>query len=424
MYKMDIKKQVFSNISKKTEEILIKDHLINNEIEVLNVSDGIVLPEVGILSSDGDFITSFRRDYGVSEENNLSQVYKTRGSLLRRTETVIFGGVLFDHFGHILRDFCARLWYFVKNPDMNYKIIFLKFGNKNYSDLVVEILLMLGICKEQYEIIDAPTQFNDIIVPEQSTYVTGGYRNECKLVFDKIISHIKPSLEKKIYISRSKFGGSINESYFENFYSKRGFKIVFPERLSFLEQVSLVHGADEIVCSTGTLVHLTYFAKENARVTIFYRNYNSLEHQALESWVFSLQMRKLEVYFVNTSYEFLPIHFNIHTGLYGPTKYWREYLDACNIEYSPEEISFDIHVKPYVYDYVIDWAEKCNNARSYSFIKQNNLVDVVALIHSNFLDENINIDKILFKESISPVIGNNYQRGGGFYFLVLENIVT
>lgn len=39
--------------------------------------------------------------------------------------SVIFGGVILTHFGHIIVDSCSRLWYYAKNPNENDLYVFL-----------------------------------------------------------------------------------------------------------------------------------------------------------------------------------------------------------------------------------------------------------------------------------------------------------
>lgn len=412
MYKFNKEKQAFFNMKKETEDILSTNFLKNQSCDTEIVNNGYVLPLTisnnlksgGVCDSKFGFIAGFINDLNAKNDPNwlaYLNSYVPKSEPIKRNEVVIFGGILMDEFGHVLRDSYTRLWYIIQNSQINHKVVFLNMLGQN--GLKFEQLLgAIGLKKERYEVITQPTQFNKIIVPEQSLIIMNYYKKECLIPFDTIISKIKPANFKKIYLSRSKYNRTVSfsEEYFENFYKKRGFEIIYPETLPFFEQVSIINGADEIVCTAGTLVHMTFFCKSNVKVTILGRTYNSFEHKAFRSWLFSLQIRKIEAYFVDVSNNFLPAEFSNSIFFYGPTKYWIDYLNTNNIPYEPDEVSFDIHVKPHIYDYLIEWSKHNSNLNNYNWIRNNTLFDVVKTIQRTFLDTEIKTKQIPERDDI------------------------
>lgn len=418
MYEYDMEKQMFFDNPQKYNNLCETNYLIETPAKVTEVEDGIILPlrwtdekkeqpEGGVCDKNGGFIAGHIFNYDVSEfkhGHSCLNSYTINEDVLSINETVIYGGLCLDHFGHFITESFSRLWYFAKNNDIKFKLVFIVLpGKKNI--LFSKILYNLGLTDNDFEIILKPTRFSKIIVPEQTLYYAGGYRKEAKYIYDFCIHKASANIDNKfinksyskVYLSKSKYfeSNSTREKYFEDFYKKRGFEIIYPETLSFLEQVYIVSCADEIVCVTGTLIHLTFFCRENTVVTILSRT-NDRPSNPLG--IFSLQLRELESYFVDISINFLPVHYNRSSFFWGPTKHWVNYLNSRNIEYSMDEISWDIHVKPYVYDYLISWAENNHNsADSFQRVKNATFPDFINGIYTTFLDSELDVSK--FPES-------------------------
>lgn len=421
MYTFDIKKHMFCDNPEKYEYICKKNYIIDEQASVVEVINGVVLPcryiskvsnivEGGVCDELGQFVTGQISKFNDLKNSNwwcdCVKSYKLEKTPVKINDVVVFGGLLNIHFGHFIIDSISRLWYYIKNPTLNYKIVFLNLPG--YDGVKFDCILQaIGLKKEQYEIINQPTQFNKIIIPEQTLFRATSYKKECQLVFDAIINNVKPANLKKIYLSKTKYykANSDRETYFEEFYKKRGFEIIYPETIPFTEQVSILNGADEIVCTIGTLVHLTFFSKNNAKLTILAR---TSDQPIAVSFMLSVQMRNLKVYCVDISYNFLPVNYLDSTYFFGPTKYWIDYLDSQNVMYDPDEVSFDIHVKPYVYDYLIKWCAHFNqNNSGYDKIKNNKLSDVVNLIHRTFLNETIDVSKFPDRDDVVKLKEDN-----------------
>ena len=400
-----------------------KDYLISEPCGIQEVDEGILLPlricediktinaafEGGVCDKYGNFVAGHERgtpDRPPIINQTCKRAYKIENPPKRQDETVIFGGVLYWGFGDPLIQGMTRLWYWADHLDTPYKIVFLNIplygGFKAYS-----ILEAMGLTPDRYEIITEPTQFNKIIVPDESMFCAAGFHPDAQKIYDLMVSRITPGVDKKVYLSRTQYSkqDGINEEYFEDFYRRRGFRIVYPEQLPLTEQISILAGADEVVCVRGTLSLMTYFCKEHTKTIILERDPG---YKLWPLFVFPIQMRKLDAYFIDAAMNFLTAgYLGTNMYFYGPTTYWKEYLDAQKIDYTSEEISQDLHVKPYIYDYVVKWAQTCATPLGFRNVKNTDIVDIITGIHKNFLNTSIDKKKFSDRDDVTKLRKEN-----------------
>lgn len=281
-----------------------------------------------------------------------------------RHERVLFGGVLYNHFGHAIVDSLTRLWYTAVSSDYD-KVVFLrfpydKFLHSHYDPM--QIIGLIGIPDEKIEIIEAPTRFDCIIVPDEAFRCFYGHTAEFKLLFDDICSKLhREGTPKKVYLSHCAVERQLadkgmrrhvlNEEFFEAFYARRGFEVVYPEQHSFEEQVQLVHGADEIVMTIGTLSHLLLFAKPDVVATILIRNEPMFMQTNID------QAAGIDPYYVDVANNPLPINQGNGPSLLMPNRFFKEYLDARGIEYGEDELNIsDGEKDALLLEFLREWA--------------------------------------------------------------------
>lgn len=405
---------------KRWKRICETDYSLPEEPSVTVVENGIILPlrrrtdfvssdatyEGGVCDQTGSFVAGHVRNPKEKLFNlSCTKGYTPDQPVKKRHETVVYGGLLFRHFGHMLQEGMVRLWWYARNQKTQFKFVFLDapvFGNefKFYN-----VLEAIGLTRDRIEIITEPTQFDSVIVPQEAMYMWCNYLPAIREVFDLFNEHIEPSIYEKIYLSRTAFTtkDGVNEQYFEDFFRKRGFKVVYPEQLAFEEQVSLVSGAKEVVGTGGTLLYLTFFCRPGTKVTILNRNTNIYTPMYA-----IMQARELDYFVIDANFNFLPTNL-IGDGVYfyGPTEYWKKYLDYRKIDYEEEEISFEKNVTPYIYDYVKKWGELYANPRSYKVIHNFSITDVVEGIHRVFLYEAIDRKKLPDRDEVLKLKKDN-----------------
>lgn len=252
--------------------------------------------------------------------------------ILYSDESVIFAGDLNKHFGHFITDSITRMWYAVKATDQNLKIALLLNSTWSWADWNLDtsyhlkLLQMAGIKKERIIIVDKPTQFKSVIVPKQAVYWHGKrYNSELlKIFYNNAMNSVVPKNDKKIYLSKSKWDRKplFNESFFENFFSSRGFKIIHPQDLPIEEQIAHIVGADEIACTNGTLPHFTLFAKPKTKLICLLRSgaSSTIRQQLID------HINNIDSVYVDVSFNFLPSQHIFSNQLLVPLPSWRSFL--------------------------------------------------------------------------------------------------
>lgn len=390
MRPFDADKHLFVYDKKTWSNICRKDYCLPDLLSVQEIEHGIMLPlrarkdvktlnnafEGGVCDENGNFVAGITRNLKNPSTNlSCSRSYQPPKYVPVRHETVIFGGILYAHFGHLITDSLTRLWWFADHPDTSYKLVFLDTPSLAGGFKLYNILEAAGITRDRMEIITEPVQFDKIIVPQEALYLHTNYRNGVEKIYQYVSSRVIPGTHKKIYLSTAMLGEdhtSINENYYEDFYRRRGYEIVYPEQIPFTEQVSLMAGAEEVVCTGGTLVHLCSFCRPGTRVVVLNRCQEKVNMVPL------LQGCNLDYYIIDAHYSFLP---GLLTGarvyLLGPTFYWKQYLDTMGIIYEPDELSMALHVRPYFYEYVMKWGELNATPQRFHYIRNQSVIDLV-----------------------------------------------
>lgn len=194
-------------------------------------------------------------------------------------ETVIYGGLIFGHYGHFLMDTTRRLWLDWKNCDE--KIVFI--ADSELPEFVKEFFDLLGIQISDDMVIKKNTRFKKVLIPDFSYYHSDFITYDYKKIFDTVMQNVCLDLPvyDKIYFSRVHFagkgisrkGGAIvhheyGENIVEKIFSMNGYKILYPEELTLKEQVHYVNNCDMMVTTNGTIAHNIIFAKENTKLVI------------------------------------------------------------------------------------------------------------------------------------------------------------
>ncbi len=413
MLPFDSEKQLFTANRKKWLEVCETDHFIPEDPSVTELENGVLLPlrvkkdvkvrnsvfEGGCCDSEGNFVGGLLRNTEIKNANlNCASAYPLPETIAERHETVIFGGVLLGHFGHSIIDSLGRLWWFVEHPDTPYKLVFLRApAFMAFDDR--KVLETVGIPRERMEIITEPTRFDKIIVPEESFHMFSSYTRKIDLVYDRIRDQTPQGPYKKVYLSRSGLSEDkrmVNEEYFENFYARRGYAIIHPEQLPFLEQVSIMHGADEVVSTNGSLVLQLLFCKPRTKGVVLCRT-----RDVTQGMIIPLFGRDIDVSIVDISNNFLGgVYQTTSVHFCGPTVYWRQYLDKANIAYEEDEVSLDKHLKPYFYEYVCQWGRKNATPHSFRDVHNRTMVDIVSNINEMFLDGSVNRSELPDRDDV------------------------
>lgn len=373
----------------------------------------------GVQSEEGEFVAGHRRAFNDNFSLSCSSTYmldsKQHNDAIFIDETIIYGGMLIDIFGHILTEAFSRLWYVLEHEDKKNRVAFCNRNGGDVPNYFYDFMELLGIDRERILIINEIVRFNTIIVPDQACINYIGFNSKICNVYEKMMktsikklskSDITQNSQRKIYLSRTQFikdgyNDCINESYFEKFFERRGYEVISPESLSICEQVAIISSASEVICTGGTLSHLLLFAKENTKLLILLR---CNEAEALVPQFVINQMKKLDTCIVDCSYNYLP---TTHAGgvfLMGPTKDFINYLQKEGISYLPEEVNMDYEQT--AWPYISSWAYNYSrNWYPYKRINKQDIFDVV-----NRMSEVILNKTLTRKQMATPIKSNISQK--------------
>jgi len=177
-------------------------------------------------------------------------------------EPVIYAGLLFRHFGHALTESLHRLWpRFAVEQLRGAPVAFSLVNNANLMPYVVEALSLHGIKAETVIRIDQPILFRRLFVGPQARQMAGPtiIPNYTAILERSLRSRLPfPSRKKKLYVSRLHHhhtGSFFGESLVEEVLAAEGFEVIYPERLTLTELVTVLRDSRIAVFAEGSAIH-------------------------------------------------------------------------------------------------------------------------------------------------------------------------
>ena len=278
----------------------------NATILPLRRDDQLLFGRGGVVDSDGNYVDLSaipgRVQYAYPFEN-----------AEYRDETVVYCGYLVNHWGHFLIEGVTRLWYFLKNDRRVDKYVFFldEHEEREIKGNYREFLELLKIW-DRLEIINRPTTYREVIVPELGIHMRAAYTPKLVKVFDAAADSVipDPSWEtpEKIYFSRSQFqkGLPFESGYdtLDNFFAKNGYTILYPEKVPLSRMIHYIRNSKVVASLSGSLPHNMLFANQGQRVEIVERLVISDDNQTDVN-----RMRQLQVTYIDASIPIYPVDF-------------------------------------------------------------------------------------------------------------------
>ncbi|HEX8389075.1 MAG TPA: glycosyltransferase family 61 protein [Sphingomonas sp.] len=235
----------------------------------------------------GDLLPHSERRVGAGKRPNNPPRFD--GPRPERVETrpSLFAGILFQNFGHVLLEGTSRLWAVSELAEPPERLVFqcfsenavAKFRRAAPDGYLALILEALGYALDDVDlVVDRPVGYADLVVPESAFAITGyvhpRFRGILAAVGDGIAArHPAPPLGAKLYLSRSRLPdkkrSATNEEEMEAIAAAHGFEIVYPEALSFAQQVAMMRAAGAVAGCDGSAMHLTVFSPPGTQVLVF-----------------------------------------------------------------------------------------------------------------------------------------------------------
>lgn len=291
---------------------------VREELDVWRGKDATVLPlrrnpEFGLLFGKGGVVDCNGNYVELSCIEQRVQFAYPFEKAEYKDETVVYCGYLVNHWGHFLVEAVTRLWYFLENDPSVDKYVFFVDENEereirgNYR----EFLELLKIW-DKLEIINKPTTYREVIVPELGLKCRSHYSPKLVKVFDTIAENVvvDPSWQKlkKIYYSRSQFQKGIPFEFgfatLDDFFEKNGYTVLFPEKVPLSQMIFYIRNAEVVASLSGTLPHNMLFGNSGQKVEIVERLVISDDNQTDVN-----RMRELQVTYIDANLPLYPIDF-------------------------------------------------------------------------------------------------------------------
>lgn len=378
-----------------------RSYFSNEKLGVKELENGILLPNKAI----GDRVYG-----GVCDENfNLIAGHLTQneepGTRVRYIsgsykadeteiefidETAVYGGPMMNHLGHLITElFMSRIWWYLQNPNPNYKIaVTLYAGSSNKAvNFIKEFCELSGISEEQLIVVDKPSKFKKIIIPDQCTIplrvqLNYSFTNEFFKAFEKIRLSIAPSEYKKIYFTKSKAGRGnvIGEDFFIDFYRKKGYEIINPEDYTLREKAAFLAGADEFASMIGTNSHYEIFCKPTARITLLSRTDN--QPHPVQAFI-NEAVKNKNLYCVNVSIGFFHKYDWDGLSFMGVTNEFIEYVREVFDE--EPDITPEQYLRDNLYDYFYYILQYYSRPTNFNYLKNQKMITMLQNMSEVFL---------------------------------------
>ncbi len=237
----------------------------------------------GVVDEQGNYVDDSAID------RRVQYGYDIGDNIPFKDEKVVYCGYLINHWGHFLIEAVSRLWYFLEgDTTIDKYVFFLKRDEErtlrgNYK----EFFVLLGIW-DKLEIINTPTCYREVIVPQLGYKWRRHYSDQQKAVFDTIANNITVKddwkISDKIFFTRnqfkkaadSEFGAEVIDEFFEN----NGYTLLAPEKFTLSEMIYYIRNAKICASISGTLPHNMLFSVDNQKLLIIERNVLNNEIQA------------------------------------------------------------------------------------------------------------------------------------------------
>ena len=189
-------------------------------------------------------------------------------------EDIIYLGSLFNHYGRVLLESLARVWY-LSDVDPSVKVVFTNANSAQaaHAPWVPKLLSMFGIPPERILGLEEPTRLRRAMVPEPLFEQFYSAHEDMVRPFRQVAERVAGDVgmsEQPLYLSRSRLTSRqrpvVGEVELEDLLREQGFAIAYPETMTIADQVRLINGRADIFSSLGSAAHNILFALGKPRL--------------------------------------------------------------------------------------------------------------------------------------------------------------
>lgn len=243
----------------------IEKNVVLTRARHITASDGTIPHAAGAFSEIGQPLVQFR----LFRYKSATALGEFENPTVTVTDSAVYGGYWFQHFGHFLCESLGRVYHLSKNQ--NEMIVFHTLWPKILS-WQEDILGLLSIDLARVRFVTEPTLFTNLRF-EEPGFVIGG-RAEKAWADSLGVFETSREPERKIWLSRrNQAKGSVsNESELETILSDSGWEILCPEDHSITDQLSILASAKVLAGLEGSAFHsLLLLKRVSGKVVIVKR---------------------------------------------------------------------------------------------------------------------------------------------------------
>jgi capsular polysaccharide biosynthesis protein len=199
----------------------------------------------------------------------------------KRLARAIYLGHAFTHFGHFMLETISSL-YWLREVDGETSLVFHPFEESGENVFTqyshgIECLRLLGIPAERVVIATTDLAVDELLLPPRAYTMFDGPVYDFSDVYRRLgeaaMRAAGASQAKRIYLSRRRLKGRkqrrlADEAAIERRMKGRGFTVLYPERMSFSDQIRAAAAADILAGVDGSALHLSAFMRPGARVLV------------------------------------------------------------------------------------------------------------------------------------------------------------
>ena len=381
------------------------DYEIHHDLAIEYIDNGIVYPLErnrhpdyeqfgGVTDKDGNFVRLSLLERNIFDHDDALKPYRdwyiganpeyTREDIRKSDETVVFFGVLYPHYCHAILEMLSRIWYFLDHPYC--KAVYIADSETKEEKCFLDFVRAFGFPLEKLERITRPTQFRQVIVPEQSFRLHDKFHKKHAEVLARIrqnlplekndlyriekkqhprqtvwlwlknkLGLIRPGDYKRIYLLKdpaftSQGTPRFSDMHIGRIFKKNGYKLVNPERISVTEVVKVLGLCEDFAAQSGTNAHQVWWMNDRSKVTVLNRSRHACQIQNTLS-----QMKDMDTTYVDASFNLLPVGWMNGPFLMCVTTYLERFFKERHFKYVPRnEKKF---IKEHLYDFLLLYAK-------------------------------------------------------------------
>jgi len=182
-------------------------------------------------------------------------------------QPLLYGGILFNHFGHFVSESICRLYAYPMFRQVDpYVLFYAPWGLPRYLEwrnFANQILSGFGIPIDRLIFIERTAIVREVIIPAQK-YGFGFLHRPDQAFIDFVkrfeFEHKVPQgmeQAERIYVSRSDLrrrGAQIGEKVFEEYLAREGYQVFYPQQHTLFEQLALYVQAKRLIFSEGSAI--------------------------------------------------------------------------------------------------------------------------------------------------------------------------